>query len=306
MSSIRSEIMDPRNRNQEECNLPPDEIIALKQLIKLQRERTIIIKPCDKGAGILILDFNEYLKACYEHLFSSLSDTKQYYEKVDDLEEERAKRKIKHVLQEALEDNIITKEEFKAMDPEDKRPAKFYCNFKIHKAHNPMEAPPPRPIISGSGSLTENIGIYVENFIKEISTKHKSYLQDTPHFLRKVDTMNQGPKLPNNAMIVTSDIVGAYQNIPQKDGLLSLHEALEERPCKDVLSSFITNLMDLIQTCNIFEFNKDLWKQLIGVEMGIHPAPSFANNYLARRIDGKIEALGYKYGSEGKSAFLLL
>ena len=104
--------MDPRNRNQEECNLPPDEIIALKQLIKLQRERTIIIKPCDKGAGILILDFNDCLKACYEHLFSSLSDTKQYYEKVDDLEEERAKRKIKHVLQEALEDNIITKEEF--------------------------------------------------------------------------------------------------------------------------------------------------------------------------------------------------
>ena len=51
--------------------------------------------------------------------------------------------------------------------------------------------------------------------------------------------MNQGPKLPNNAMIVTSDIVGAYQNIPQKDGLLSLHEALEERPCKDVLSSFM-------------------------------------------------------------------
>ena len=100
--------------------------------------------------------------------------------------------------------------------------------------------------------------------------------------------------------------IGAYQNIPQKDGLLSLHEALEERPCKDVPSSFITNLMELIQTCNIFEFNKDLWKQLIGVAMGIHPAPSFANNYLARRIDGKIEALGHKYGSEGKSAFLLL
>ena len=29
-------------------------------------------------------------------------------------------------------------------------------------------------------------------------------------------------------------------------------------------------------------------------------------NYLARRIDGKIEALGYKYGSEGKLAVLLL
>ena len=81
--------MDPRNRNQEECNLPPEEVVALKQLIKLQRDRTIIIKPCDKGAGILILDFSEYLKACYEHLFAKLSDTQNYYERVDDLEEER-------------------------------------------------------------------------------------------------------------------------------------------------------------------------------------------------------------------------
>ena len=43
--------------------------------------------------------------------------------------------------------------------------------------------------------------------------------------------------------------------------------------------------MELIQTCNLFEFNQDLWKQLIGVAMGIHPAPSYANIYLAKRID---------------------
>ena len=226
--------MDPRNRNQVECNLPKEEIVALKQLIKLQRDRIIIIKPCDKGAGILILDFSEYPKACYEHLFTKLSDTQNFDKKVDDLEEERPKRKIKHVLQEALDKEIITKEEFKAMNPEEKKPAKFYCNFKIHKAHKPMEAPLPRPIISGSWSLTENLGIYVENFIKEISTKHKSYFQDTPHFLRIIEKLNQGKMLPTNAMIVTSDLIGAYQNIPQEDGLSSLHEALEERECKEV------------------------------------------------------------------------
>ena len=192
------------------------------------------------------------------------------------------------------------------MNPEEQRPAKFYRNLKIHKAHKPMEAPPPRPIISGSGSLTENLGIYVESFVKEISNKHKSYLQDTPHFLRIIEKLNQGQKLPANAMIVTSDLIGAYQNIPQEDGLSSLFEALEERECKEVPSYFITQLMELIQTCNIFEFNKDLWKQLVGVAMGIHPAPSYANIYLARRIDEKIEAIGYKYGKDGKSAFLLL
>ena len=47
------------------------------------------------------------------------------------------------------------------MDPEDKNPSKFYCNFKVHKNHKHKETPPPRPIISGSGSITENIGLYV-------------------------------------------------------------------------------------------------------------------------------------------------
>ena len=43
----------------------------------------------------------------------------------------------------------------------------------------------------------------------------------------------------------------------------------------------------------------------MSVAMGIHPAPSFANIYLAIRIDKVIMDLGVKYGENGKSAFLL-
>ena len=55
----------------------------------------------------------------------------------------------------------------------------------------------------------------------------------------------------------------------------------------------------------IFEFNRDLWIQLVGVALGNHPAPSYANIYLARSLDDKITALGIKYGSNGKSAWHL-
>ena len=65
VNSIRSEIQDPCNRSNEGCNLPPCELEALKQLQRLQRDKQIIIRACDKGAGVMILDFNEYLKACY-------------------------------------------------------------------------------------------------------------------------------------------------------------------------------------------------------------------------------------------------
>ena len=107
-------------------------------------------------------------------------------------------------------------------------------------------------------------------------------------------------------MLVTSDIIDAYQNIPQEDGIDCLFEVLEERKNKEVPSEFISKLMELIQTCNLFEFNQDLWKQKIGVAMRIHPAPSYANIYLGRRIDMQIGILGLKYGKDGKSAWLIL
>ena len=138
------------------------------------------------------------------------------------------------------------------MNPVDKDASRFYCNYKVHKQTKHNEIPQVRAIVSGSGSITENISIFLEYHIKEMSMKHQSYLQDTPHFLRIVDKINKGKKLASNAMLVTSDITGAYHNIPQEDGSNCLKEALEERDDKSIPTDFLVKLMDLIQKCNIF------------------------------------------------------
>ena len=78
---------------------------------------------------------------------------------------------------------MISKEEFSAMNPEGKGAFKFYLTFKVHKEHKPGKAPPERPICSSSGSMFENIGKFIEHFIKEAGTTHPTYLQDTPDFL---------------------------------------------------------------------------------------------------------------------------
>ena len=70
IGAVRSELRDPQNRNQARPNLPPDEQEALNILINLQKSKQIVIKPCDKGAGIIILDFEEYVRACQNHLQS--------------------------------------------------------------------------------------------------------------------------------------------------------------------------------------------------------------------------------------------
>ena len=177
LNSVKSELTDPRNRNKEECNLPVDEINALKQLIQLQKDRKIVIKACDKGAGIIILNYDTYMKACYEHLLSKTEDDIPYYSKVDDLAVERAKMKIREVLEEGLEQGFISKNEFNAMIADDKMPGKFYSNFKVHKPDIPV-----RPILSGCGSITEGLATYVEYHTCNIANTHDTYLQDTPDF----------------------------------------------------------------------------------------------------------------------------
>ena len=76
---------------------------ALKGLINLQKERQIVIKACEKGAGIIILDFNEYLRACYQHLKSKISPGNPYYSEVNILDIEKSKTEIQGILKEALE-----------------------------------------------------------------------------------------------------------------------------------------------------------------------------------------------------------
>ena len=78
------------------------------------------------------------------------------------------------------------------------------------------------------------------------------------------------------------------------------------RHSQQIPSGFITRLMEALLKYNIFSFNDEIFQQLIGVAIGVQPAPSFANIYLAKRIDEIIENLGFKYGKNGSSALLML
>ena len=159
------------NRITEKSYLPHDQQPALKELEKFQKEKHIVIKACDKGSGIITLGYNEYVKACYKHLTSSQSEGNPYHTQVDALEVERNKAQIKNNLLEAVENNIISQDEYHAMNSKDKEPSGFYCDLKGHKKHDHGQTLPKHPIISGSGSLTEGIGMYVITHIKETGKK---------------------------------------------------------------------------------------------------------------------------------------
>ena len=66
------------------------------------------------------------------------------------------------------------------------------CSKFIQK-HSPPNLPPGRPIISGCGSITEKISLFVDHHAKDLVKELPSYIQDTPDLLRHIETLNEKP-----------------------------------------------------------------------------------------------------------------
>ena len=158
--------------------------------------------------------------------------------KVQEEDFKKAKLTLEQILQEAFDNDLISKTDFEAMQPKDKGPGKFYCTFKVHKEHDPTKALPERPICSGCGSAFENVSKFIDHHIKEISTRHPTYLQDTADFLRYLEKFNDKGFLPEEALLATFDIVGLFTNIPHDDGIEAVREALEEQTDKETSTEF--------------------------------------------------------------------
>lgn len=96
-SQWNKEHLDPKN-----SNISSEEVSALKELVKLQRDRIIVIKPCDKGSGIIVMDFDKYMSSCTDHLDSeqTLPDGSKmpYYVPTSEAEFVKAKKCIVDIL----------------------------------------------------------------------------------------------------------------------------------------------------------------------------------------------------------------
>ena len=150
-----------------------------------------------------------------------------FIQKSTQTSQKKTNLKIKSILQEAQDNNIISREESEAINPDGTGAGKFYLNFKVHKAHTKI--PPERAIVNQCGSMTLNIGKYVDFHIKDVSTQHASYLQDTPHFIRKIEEITDRGKLPENSIITTFDVRSLFTIIPQDEGIECTREALNDR-----------------------------------------------------------------------------
>ena len=104
---------------------------------------------------------------------------------------------------------------------------RFYLLPKIHKR---LENVPGRPVISNCGAPTEKASEFLNFHLKSIMQNGASYYKDSNNFKSKIKNIN----IPNDALLVTADVVGLYPNIPHEVGLSALREALDKRTRKEI------------------------------------------------------------------------
>ena len=69
---------------------------------------------------------------------------------------------------------------------------------------------------------------------------------------------------------------------PISNKMMELMEAFDSINNIDVHTGLITRLMEAMLKHNIFQFNGDLYQQLIRTTMGSCPAPSYCDIYLSK------------------------
>ena len=101
----------------------------------------------------------------------------------------------------------------------------------------------------------------------------RSYIKDSGDFLKKIKNLCS---LPENAILVTADLVDLYLSIPHEAGLKALEEALENRNHKQISTDKLVKMAQFVLKNNFFKFNSDVFQKISGTAIGTKFAPPYA------------------------------
>ena len=111
---------------------------------------------------------------------------------------------------------VISEKELKYFSFEYKKATNLEKLYLLPKIHKRLKNVPGRPIISNCGTPTEKVSEFLDHHLKPVMQSGWSYNKDSGDFLKKIKNVGN---IPENAILVTADVVGLYPNIPHNVGL---------------------------------------------------------------------------------------
>lgn len=182
-----------------------------KTLQNISSNSTITIKPSDKGGNIVILDNEQYITMCM-NILNKVWHAPVTKSKIDKFEQE-----FYQLVVIAFQNNLISKNVWEFIRIPFPRTPTFYALPTLHKS---MLHPSGRPIISGNGSLTQNLSKFIDSHLRPHMFNVPSYIRDTIHLVQNID----GLQVPSNAVLVAIDVEALYSSIPNDRGLACIQQ----------------------------------------------------------------------------------
>ncbi|PIK59914.1 hypothetical protein BSL78_03210 [Apostichopus japonicus] len=253
---------------------------------KLRNNPDVVIRQADKGGATTILNTTDYIFEAEKQLSNS-----DFYKILPEDPSRLFQPKIDELCQ--WYHNVATK--IAELTPKDPSLGTFYTLPKVHKlpkliteaqqalpgvtpsdpenirrsdicklARKLKLFPPCRPIISGIGTLTEHLSGYMDSVLNPLLTHIPSYIQDTTHFLRILNTIQA---LPINSLLVTMDVSSLYTNIPHDEGIIACQNFLREHATNPTLGDdlgpilrfILSNIISLLTGNIIYKSMVPLW-----------------------------------------------
>lgn len=256
-------------------NITPFQRRLLKQL---QDNKEVIITSADKGLGPVAIDTKQYIEMGLTHLldpttYTILSET-QAYSDITTLRRQIFAWTQKH--NSTLDTNVVNYIRHHINSTIKDPFGYFYLLIKLHKT--PISS---RPVCSDCASLPHALGKWVDTQLQPIVKQQATYFKNSFALKQQLDTIT----LPPNACIFTYDAISMYTNIDTTDCIhrlskfISLPETQAQYP--HLSPNALIDALDLIMHSNRMKFGDLYAHQLKGIAMGMSPAPSIANLYVA-------------------------
>lgn len=146
---------------------------------ELENRKEAVIRPADKGGGIVILKNEDYNK----ELNRLVSDTSTY-EKLKHNPTTKYRTKCKKFLKKAHKEGILNKKEYRYLLP---GAPKLPVIYRIPKVHKNQTMPPGRPIISGIDSLISQIGEYLDIYLQPLAQQYPAFLWNSKQLINMLE-----------------------------------------------------------------------------------------------------------------------
>lgn len=240
-----------------------------KTIKNIGKKHEVVIRPADKGGGLVILNKKDYLDE-----MNNLLSIENTYKTLKANPKKKYERKLKTYVDKGRNKGILNSKEAEYLISNSTRTPVIYHTPKIHKR---LEKPPGRPIISGINSIFSRLGEYLDIFLKPLVKEGKSYLRDSMQLIQELQEI----KGAEHWLLVAVDVNSLYTSIEQKDGLRGVERALHRNTrMKQEQIGYILEGLKMAMACNYFWHDRKYYVQTKGVAMGARYAPSVANLFM--------------------------